>query len=569
MTGTYSGQWRASILVSLGVILGCFGLAVITTYPLVYEISSHLVGVSEMHDSAIFAWNNWWIRHALVGLHGHAPYLTDYVLVPFPVDLRLHPLGLLYGLVSIPLLSFLSPLALVNLQILATPVLNGYSVFRLVRKWAARDSVAALCGLAIAASPAINFHLAKGRPSCAALWAVALSLLFLIQLIEAPGLWNCVGLAGSLLALLLIDQQMTLFGLVIFSLYLIWTFIAHPRSILDRRLWLSLSAIAVVVSYPIRLLYVRPFLQTSGYSAPDPSEALFFSVSPSQLVAPHQLWLRYGALLPLGFVASLLVAPSERRARFPIFAGLVCVALTLGPQMHGTDIPLPFGLLRMLPGFGQFRTPYRFQIPAALAMAAALAAALTAVLARLERGSSRQRFPRIVLGAVLLLIVGDATASRVVRGFATHLVADEPIYRRIAKTPGDFLVLEVPFGVQSGTDHIGRGDDLMFHQTVHAKRMINGFLGRVPLVAFDYYRKSQALLFLGDEPFRSEDLVADFNSKLRSLDVGFIVVHPEMLSADRSGAVLSFLRERRDLTEISTGTRSLAFRVRGDLPALE
>ena len=41
------------------------------------------------------------------------------------------PSGLLYGLLSIPLLSVLGPVGVLNAQILATIVLNGYSTFTL------------------------------------------------------------------------------------------------------------------------------------------------------------------------------------------------------------------------------------------------------------------------------------------------------------------------------------------------------------------------------------------------------------------------------------------------------
>jgi hypothetical protein len=545
----------------VAVILGCFVVTIVVTFPLIARLSTHLSGIAAYHDAVCFAWNNWWVRHALVDMHGHKPYFTEHLLVPFPLDLRLHTLGLLYALASVPVLSFLGPITVVNLQILVTPVLNGYATFLLTRRWVGRNDAAALAGLAVAASPAINFHLGMGRPSCAALWPVALGLLFLVRLIERPSWQNRLGLAAALLALLLVDQQMLIFGAIVFFLYLLWVGCTRPRDIFNRRILASMLVLVAIVAYPIRVLYVRPFLQTSGYTAPHPSEALNYSAWPSMLVSPVELWDRYGSPLLVGLVAAVALARRERRGRFGILVALACLCLTFGPVAHGTRIPLPFAALQRAPGFGQFRAPYRFQIPAALGMALALAAALTALLRRLEEREAHSRTAgRRLLGAALLLILGDAGAHRAVRGFATHEIADEPIYHRIAATAGDFLVLEVPFGVRSGTDVVGRGDDLMLYQTVHAKRMLNGYLTRIPLAALDYYRRSPALLFLGNEPYALADLAADFESKLADLNVGFIVVHPDILEPDRLRAVLAFLRERRDLVPVATGTALFAFR---------
>jgi hypothetical protein len=551
-------RWR-DLFLHLAVLGFVVILAVVVTFPLIGRLRHHLVKVIGANDPVCFAWNNWWIYHALVNLHGK-PYFTDFLLVPFPLDLRLHTLGLFYGVVSVPFVPLLGPVAVVNLQIFVTVMLNGYAVFLLVRKWVGRADVALVCGGALAICPAIAFHLASGRPSCAAIWPLALAQLFLMRLIEEPRWRNCLGFAGFLVVLLAVDQQMPIFGGMFFFLYLAGVAATRPDRLFNRRMFGYGLAVLVLVAYPIRILYVRPFFQTPGYTVPHPSEALVYSFSLGFLLNPRNYWGVFGFLLPLGLVTAVAVVRRERRAVFGIACAILGLSLTLGPVIRGTHIPMPFALLRRLPGLSMFRAPYRFQILAALGMTIALAVGLTHLLSRLLPD---RRLARSVLAGLALLVLCDAVVHRSIYGFATHAIQVEPIYQRIAQTPGDFLVLEIPVGVRSGTDVIGRGDDLMLYQTVHGKRLINGYLSRVPLVALDYYRKSPALMFLANERPPPGDVAADLEARMRALHVGFVLVHPEMLDRERFQAIRALLGRRTDLEPVPTGTTTLAFRVAG------
>lgn len=543
----------------VAVLLLSAALGVLITYPLIGQIRDHLVNRVDYHDPVCFAWNNWWIFHALVDLHSE-PYLTSHLLVPFPLDLRLHTLGLFYGLASMPLVPLLGPITVVNLQILATPILNGYATFLLTRKWAGRADVGVVCGAALSIVPAVAFHLGAGRPSCAAIWPVALGMLFLIRLVEQPRWRNSFALAIGLIVLLATDQQMSIFGGLLFAGYLIGFALTRPCALFKRSLVRHGLIVLLLVAYPIRLLYIRPFLQTPGYGVPHPSEALHYSASIGFLLAQGGLWIFYGVVLPAGLVLAFAIARRDRRAIFGIVCAIGFVVLSLGPVVPGTNIPLPFGLLRHIGGLSMFRTPYRFMIPAALAMTLALAAALGRVMVRVPGA----RAPRAILVGVALLIVADAIAHRALYGFETRAVSIDPIYQTIARSSGDFLVLEVPFGVRSGSDVIGPlfGDRLMLNQVVHHKRMINGYLSRVPLVAFAYYRRSPAFMFLAGEKPPPGDVATDLDARLRDLEVGFVVVHPEMLDSARLADILALLRARADLEPVATDTATLAFRVR-------
>jgi hypothetical protein len=415
--------------------------------------------------------------------------------------------------------------------------------------------VAVLCGAGLATTPAIAFHLYAGRPSCGAIWPVALVLLFLVRLVELPRWRDAIGLAASCLALLAVDQQMALFGGMLGSIYLVGVALAQPRSFRDWGLLRHLAFVSLLVAYPIRILYVRPFLQTVGYTVPDSSEALSYSVSPAYLITSG-LWVTYGAVLSVGLISAFAFARRDRKAMVAAAVAVMFCVLTLGPVWPGTRIPLPFALLRRLPGLNMFRAPYRFQIPAAIAMTLALARVMSSIKSDRWRG--------VLLGIAALLFAAQTSVRRAVHGFDSHEVTVEAIYHIIAATPGDFSVLEIPFGVHSGSDLIGKfgGDRLMLYQTIHHKRMLNGYLSRVPLAALAYYRASPAFMLLAGETPPPGDVASDLDARLRDLDVGYILVHPEMIVAHRLAEISELLGARFDLEPIATGTATRAFRVR-------
>ena len=238
-----------------------------------------------------FLWNNWWIYHAIIHLHTK-PYVTNYIFSPWPLDLRLHTFGLLYGLLSIPAMPILGPVAVLNAQLFLTIVLNGYSSFRLTHYLTGNASVGFLSGLVVASTPAIDFHLDAGRPSCAALWPAVCVLYFGLRLLETRRASVAVALALSVTATLMADQQITLFcalWVVVLSGHLVLT---RGREVMDTRFSALAAAVLLVSALPAYLLYYRPLTRDIGYTVPDVSEALNYSVPPPRSRTPRSCGTR-------------------------------------------------------------------------------------------------------------------------------------------------------------------------------------------------------------------------------------------------------------------------------------
>lgn len=164
--------------------------------------------------------------------------------------------------------------------------------------------------------------------------------------------------------------------------------------------------------------------------------------------------------------------PARRRW---LWMPAVFAAMALGPFVHvagiNTYIPGPWALLRYVPIVGLARSPSRFVVLVALGVAILFALALTAI------GRRWPQRRRLVLGCLTALLLVEL--SPVPRHLYSGQVA--AAYHRIAADPRtDVRVLSLPFGVRDGTSSIGNFNPLtQYQQTVHAKRLVGGYLSRV------------------------------------------------------------------------------------------
>lgn len=173
----------------------------------------------------------------------------------------------------------------------------------------------------------------------------------------------------------------------------------------------------------------------------------------------------YIALIVIGLALA-------RRPRPTLFITLALVLglLALGPFVvigHvNTHVPGPWALLRYVPILGSARTPARFAIPMLIAVAVLFAWSL-------DRIATRRRTVALVglALAVELLPVPRPTASAAVPA----------VYSTIAVDPDDVSVLELPFGIWDGRSQVGFAHiATQYYQGTHQKRLIGGYLSRVP-----------------------------------------------------------------------------------------
>ncbi len=239
-------------------------------------------------------------------------------------------------------------------------------------------------------------------------------------------------------------------------------------------------------------------------STPGVDLITFFLPNPNHpwLGAPWREWLTGQ---PGGFAENVtsvtlvaagvvLAAVWLARFRIPRFWGglaLLAGSLTLGPFIRVADVstylPTPWAALRYAPVIGAARAPARFAVLLTLAVAVLFALALAALADR------RAGLRRPVVALVGLLLAIELCPAP--RPLFDGTIA--PVYAQIASDPRDVRVLELPFGVRDGLNSFGDfSAAAQFHQTLHGKRLIGGYLSRVSNRRFEMARRRPVLAVL-------------------------------------------------------------------------
>jgi hypothetical protein len=209
----------------------------------------------------------------------------------------------------------------------------------------------------------------------------------------------------------------------------------------------------------------------------------FFIPNPNHPLAP-QAWRDFLTPRPdmypenvasIPYVAMVVIGLALYRAARPQPRVFVAIAVFLGLMALGpfvtvghlnTHIPGPWALLRYLPILGAARTPARFAIPMLMMISVLFAWAMDRLGLR----------PRTVAIVGLLLAFELWPVPRL-----TATAAVPHVYSTIASDPDDVSVLELPFGIWDGRQQVGFANTAtLYYQTTHQKRLISGYLSRVP-----------------------------------------------------------------------------------------
>ena len=322
------------------------------------------------------------------------------------------------------------------------------------------------------------------------------------------------------IAAVLTDFQIALF----LGLWLI------AYSVAARKVTPKLLVSVAIAAVP--MAFFLPALMDPRNPPPSLEDSLVYSLQIGSFADPPTLRFLLGWTLPVLTLLAVYVSRARPRVLPWLITGGVFIVLALGARLQPTDVPLPFALLRELPGLGQFRTPYRFTVPAALALALAGAGAAAHLRERWHR--------RLVAAAIVFALWDGFTAEPQNHPFEVQRYDREPIYERIAAEPEAFTVLQVPLGIRSGTDSFGAHETLQFYQMTHEKRGVNGMVARVPPEVFADYRASATFRFLAGES-TEPPTESELREALRALDVDYVVVHKRWVSPETERAVTSLL----------------------------
>jgi hypothetical protein len=191
---------------------------------------------------------------------------------------------------------------------------------------------------------------------------------------------------------------------------------------------------------------------------------------------------------------------------FWLISLLFFITLSLGPLLHifGRYEYGPSKLLLFLPYtffyytvplFTVFRVPARLTVMVLLSMS---------VIGGYSLKILAQKYGKRIYLVAAVLVLFEAAAMPF---FQTAIVPD--IYAQISKEQGDYAILDIPLSFEEPTHRF------LYYQTVHGKRIIEGYAPKPPGEILDYYFNS---------PVISDLFLLRGNRTLLSLDDGSLRV---------------------------------------------
>ena len=363
---------------------------------------------------------------------------------------------------------------------------------------------------------------------------LALSLLVLVRLLLAlrPRLQVLPFRVSMRTVGLLASAGVTFFVLLSPVMYAVSTRVVEGRYVSAPVLWRSSAAgvdlLAMVIPNPMSRLLGAPW---RDWLSARPEGFAENVASPS--------------FVAIGIVVLAWVLTRRLSKRWTLFT-VGFAWLSLGPfvQVAGvnTSIPTPWTFLRYAPLIGSARMPTRFIVLATLGLSVLFALALAELLRRYPH---RRRAWLAATAALLALELAPVPREL----YAASVPA---FYENVAKDPRDVKVLGLPLGIRDGLSSIGNiNARAQFHQTVHHKPIVGGYLSRVsPRRAREFKRQPvlDALLTLSEgkplEDWQRRRAWAVRERFVEKSKVGYVTIDRQVASPELIDFAIAMLNLR-------------------------
>lgn len=545
--------WQDHVL-AVACLIGC---ALIYVWPLISNLTTSIPGRPELPDVTEYVWSVGWVRYALT--HAASLTSTGHLFVPFGADLRLHTQELLQSLMAFPFTGMLGVIGAYNFILLLTFLLNGILAYGLIYSLVQNPHAALLSAICLMLSGALVWHFSAGRLALPALWIVIAAVWCVKSLWENPHWLKGITLGLVLSAAAFSDLQILLFSVIWIGLLLVHEiFRARWKNVTQRHV-LALGTAVLVCGIPFAMHYLPVLLSLPelGYATPGLKDMTLYSIQLSDMANAGMIPHIYGFDFLIGVIGAIVLFRGRGEYRFWTISSLIFLSLTLGPYLKPFDVPLPFALLSLWPPALQFRAPYRFLMPALIGWSVTMGFLLAFFLPRIRN--------RILTWGITLLVIGVRLwYTMELIPFETQTYPEYRFYHWVADVPGDFAILEVPFGIRSGLDRIGDGGEVMqYYQHIHGKRLLNGSVSRLPIEVFDFYRSHPALMFLAGGPAPEPGiLTADFADVLSWSNTQYVIIHRSHLPREQAVRIELFIQEQPQLEFLTVENDLVVYRVK-------
>ncbi len=559
----------------LGVLAFYLALTIVLTWPLALNFGS-AVPDGPLEDRYQNFWNFWWVGRALSNFQN--PFETNALFYPYytgganpSVPLYLHTLQLLNCLLMLPLMVTAGVGAAYNGVIFFAFSVSGLGAFLLGRHLTKNFWAGLLAGIIYTFSVS---HFGSMQASITNIMSIQWLPFYALSLL----LWHerrnlkWAGVAAIFLALVVYtDWYNTIF--VLFYTIFFYLVTSFPR------LWLKQLpgvAVALVGGGILGSLAIIP----AFFTLRSPIFAAQFDVnrdirSSDTLLDLINLRTLDGALFWLGLIVgvSLIIAGGKWRrvGAYWLALYLVCCVFTLGPRLqiapssdpNPTNIPLPYALIKLIPGASVMRSPDRFDIPGQLGLAMLLAIGFsrfthpegtrdlrftiinsvrTKILRRNPQPASSSSIinpPSSIVNLFLFLLLALPYLWLVNPG-PLRLAAVEhgDFVNKLAQAKeGNYAILELPITRHYNFDH-----ERMLNQIYHGQPIMGGYLARpvsdpyrTPESPFRYLA-DQDYVYDGDpnrEIFAAQHTFALVDNLLRLYNFRYVVLYKDDYKFER------------------------------------
>lgn len=517
-----SRRYRAEVF----ALVAYFFLAILLTYPLVTQFSTHVAG--DGSDDPALTWNLWWVPHALINL-GQSPIYTQHMFYPIGLNLAFYTLTYLNAFLAIPIQYAFNLVVAANVNLLFSFGLSGFGTYLLVRYLLRRSGQGQAPGLLVAFSAGALYAFSSNKLLYASLgqfniasshW-IPFYVLFLVKITgdERRTIKKSIQL-GCLLGLFLLFQALSEF--IYASFLIIFTAIYLVYWVISKRYQMrSTMRHSLLAFIPAALVFVVPMLpilsamicdtltegdfiqQGLGFADVFSNDVLGFFI-PSHLQPFfgdyesqfHFAYINFAYLGYAALVLALIAIITMPRARIWAIFGAIFLLFTLGPTLRvngaTTNAPfLPFNLLLEIPFVKGNRYPSRWGVMLTLALAVMVGYGLLWVNAKLKAKSAKLA-PLFAFCILLITMFEHLSVPLPTSNFQIP-----EVYRTIARDPGNFSVLELPLAWRNGFRMTGTLDQAMmfaqYYQTTHGHPILGGNTSRNPEFKFQYFTEAPVI----------------------------------------------------------------------------
>lgn len=332
----------------------------------------------------------------------------------------------------------------------------------------------------------------------------------------------------------------------------------------------SYDVLAFFVPNAYSTLYANAPLKIAGVNAPmRPDDT-------SALSPDRQAFVGYVVLA----LATYATVRAWRRARVWFFIAIVFALFALGPSLRvlgqDTAIPLPYLVLHQIPIINHIRIPMRYGIVVMFALALLSGIAINDLRQRLTFPTPNSEFRTLnsdlvrssVLGKVALALIPILVLLEyAVFPYPIQRIEIPRVYEEIARVPGDFTILEIP------TFNWRHAAVAEMYQPIHRKRILRAYTNRIAPGLAEYFgtrsipivvRSLRALEGAQKELLTDDEIAEDQRARdavVHFYDLRYAILHRDLLSPERVGALDAYLREVLQARVIFDEENTLAYEI--------